>query len=80
MFIRNNGSKLTTFAYGIFQCCAKKRNVFFFYHFPKEFGGRSKQNAVNMKLYINSKMLRAVYLDSFSGFLTLILLSIRSTS
>ena len=65
---------------GFFNVAPKKEMFFFFYHFPKEFGGRSKQNAVNMKLYINSKMLRAVYLDSFSGFLTLILLSIRSTS
>ena len=38
------------------------------------------QNAVNTKLYIDSKILRAVYLDSFSDFLTLILISTRSTS
>ena len=70
MFIRNNRGKLTTFAYGIF----------FFYHFPKEYVGRSIQNAVNTKLYINSKILRAVYLYSFSDFPTLILISARSTS
>ena len=29
MFIRNNRSKLNTFAYGVFKCCAKKRNVFY---------------------------------------------------
>ena len=52
----------------------------FFYHFPKEYVGRSIQNAVNTKLYIDSKILRAVYLDSFSDFLTLILISTRSTS
>ena len=37
------------------------------------------ESAVNKKLYINSKMLRVVYLDSFSDFLTLILISTRST-
>ena len=37
--------------------------LFTFYHFPKEYVGRSIQNAVNTKLYINSKILRAVYLD-----------------
>ena len=61
---------------------AQKKEMFFFYHFPKEYIGRSIQNAVhvNTKLYINSKILRAVYLDSFSDFLTLILISTRSTS
>ena len=54
--------------------------LFFFYHFPKEYVSRSIQNAVNTKLYINSKILRAVYLDSFSDFLTLVLISTRSTS
>ena len=84
MFIRNNCSKLTTFAYGV--SCAKKREMvylfiyLFIYHFPKEYVGWSIQNAVNTKLYINSKILRAVYLDSFSDFLTLILFSTRSTS
>ena len=80
MLIRNNRGKLTTFAYGVSQCCAKKRNVFFFCHFPKEYVGRSIQNAVNTKLYISSKILRAVYLYSFSDFPALILISTRSTS
>ena len=79
MFIRNNRGKLTTFAYGIFNVAPKKTG-FFFYHFPKEYVGRSIQNAVNTKLYINSKILRAVYLYSFSDFPTLILISTRSTS
>ena len=66
---------------GFFNVAPKKeRFFFFFYHFPKEYVGRSIQNAVNTKLYINSKILRAVYLDSFSDFLTLILISTRSTS
>ena len=64
---------------GFFNVAPKKEMVFF-YHFPKEYIGRSIQNAVNTKLYINSKILRAVYLDSFSDFLTLILISTRSTS
>ena len=42
---------------------APKKEMFFIYHFPKEYVGRSIQNAVNTKLYINSKILRAVYLD-----------------
>ena len=79
MFIRNNRGKLTTFAYEVFNV-APKKEMFFFYHFPKEFVGRSIQNAVNTKLYINSKILRAVYLCSFSDFPTLILISTRSTS
>ena len=41
---------------------APKKEMFFIYHFPKEYVGRSIQNAVNMKLYINSNILRAVYL------------------
>ena len=53
---------------------------FFFYHLPKEYVGRSIKNAVNRRLYINGKVLRAVYLDSFSDFLTLIFISTRSTS
>ena len=67
---------------GFFNVAPKKEMFFFFffYHFPKEYVGRSIQNAVNTKLYINSKILRAVYLDSFSDFLTLILISTRSTS
>ena len=67
---------------GFFNVAPKKEMAmgFFFYHFPKEYVGRSIQNAVNTKLYINSKILRAVYLDSFSDFLTLILISTRSTS
>ena len=40
---------------------------------------RMIESAVNKKLYINSKMLRIVYLDSISDFLTLILISTRST-
>ena len=65
-----------------FNVAQKKKGLFiyFFYHFPKEYVGRSIQNAVNTKLYINSKTLTAVYLDSFSDFLTLILISTRSTS
>ena len=51
MFIRNIRSKLTTFAYGVFQCCAKTI-MFFFYHIPKEYVGRSIQNAVNTVSYI----------------------------
>ena len=78
--IRNNRGKLTTFAYEIFNVAPKKKKLFFFYHFPKEYVGRSIQNAVNTKLYINSKILRAVYLYSFSDFPTLILISTRSTS
>ena len=65
---------------GFFNVAPKKEMVylfFFFYHFPKEYVGRSIQNAVNTKLCINSKILRAVYLDSFSDFPTLILISIR---
>ena len=66
---------------GFFNVAPKKRNVFFFfYHFPKEYVGRSIQNAVNTKLYINSKIIRAVYLYSFSDIPTLILISTRSTS
>ena len=70
---------------GIFNVAPTKEMVylfifFFFYHFAKEYVGRSIQNAVNTKLYINSKILRAVYLYSFSDFPTLILISTRSTS
>ena len=65
MFIRNNRSKLNTFAYGVFNV-APKKEMFFIYHFPKEYVGRSIQNAVNTKLYINSKILRAVYLYSYT--------------
>ena len=54
--------------------------IYFFYHLPKEYVGRSIKNAVNTRLYINRKVLRAVYLDSFSDFLTLIFISTRSTS
>ena len=69
MCIRNSRSKLTTLPMGFFNVAPKK-----------EYLGRFIQNAVNTKLYINSKILRAVYLDSFSDFLTLILISTRSTS
>ena len=65
---------------GFFNVVPKKEMCFFFYHFPKEYVGRSIQNAVNTKLSINSKILRVVYLDSFCDFLTLILISTRSTS
>ena len=69
---------------GFFNVLPKKEMVyfffFFFYHFPKEYVGRSIQNAANTKLYINSKILRVVYLDRFCDFLTLILISTRSTS
>ena len=68
---------------GFFNVAPKKEMVYlfiFFYHFPKEYVGRSIQNAVNTKLDINSKILMAVYLDSFSDFQTLILISTRSTS
>ena len=65
--------------YGVFNV-APNKEMFFFYHFPKEYVGRSIQNAVNTKLYVNSKILRAVYLYSFSDFPTLILISTRSTS
>ena len=49
MFIRNNRSKLTTFAYGVFLMLRQKEKwflifVFFFYHFPKEYVGRVIQN------------------------------------
>ena len=54
---------------------APKKEMFFFYHFPKEYVGRSIQNAVNTKLYINSKILRAVYLYSLPDIPTLILIS-----
>ena len=40
---------------GFFNVAPKKEMVYlliFFYHFPKEFAGRSIQNAVNTKLYI----------------------------
>ena len=33
---------------------APKKEMFFIYHFPKEYVGRSIQNAVNTKLYINT--------------------------
>ena len=62
---------------------SQKKNglfIYFFYHLPKECVGRSIKNAVNTRLYINRKVLRAVYLDSFSDFLTLIFISTRSTS
>ena len=62
---------------GFFNVVPKTEMV---YHFPKEYVGRSIQNAANTKLYINSKILRVVYLDSFCDFLTLILISTRSTS
>ena len=70
---------------GIFNVAPTKEMVylfiyFFFYHFAKEYVGRSIQNAVNTKLYINSKILRVVYLYGFSDFPTLILISTRSTS
>ena len=45
---------------------APKKEMFFIYHFPKEYVGQSIQNAVNTKLYINSKILRAVYLYSYT--------------
>ena len=62
---------------GFFNVAPKKEMV---YHFPKEYVGRSIQNAANTKLYINSKILRVVYIDSFCDFLTLIVISTRSTS
>ena len=43
---------------------APKKEMFFIYHFPKENVGRTIQNAVNTKLYVNSKILSAVYLYS----------------
>ena len=49
-----------------FSNVAPKKEMFFIYHFPKEYVGRSIQNAVNTKLYINSKILRAVYLYSYT--------------
>ena len=53
MFIRNNRSKLTILLpMGFFNVAPKKRNVFLFYHFPKEYVGRSIQNAVNTIYYI----------------------------
>ena len=68
---------------GFFNVPPKKEMVYLFIlfnHFPKEYVGRSIQNAANTKLYINSKILRVVYLDSFCDFLTLIVISTRSTS
>ena len=65
---------------GFLNVAPKKKCFFFFYHFPKEYVGRSIQKAVNTKLYVNSKMLRAGYLYSFSDFPTLILISTTSTS
>ena len=49
---------------GFFNVATKKEMVFF-YHFPKEYIGRSIQNAVNTKLYINSKILRQYILIVF---------------
>ena len=51
MFIRNNRSKLTTFAYEVFFMLRQNNNVFF-YHIPREYVGRSIQNAVNTVSYI----------------------------
>ena len=79
MFIRKNRGKLTTFAYGIFNVAPKKK-VFFLPFSKRVYVGRFIQNAVNTKLYINSKILRAVYLYNFCDFPTLILISARSTS
>ena len=62
---------------GFFNVAPKKEMV---YHFPKEYVGRSIQNAVNTKLYMNSKILRAVYLYSLPDIPTLILISTRSAS
>ena len=86
MFVRNNRSKLSTFAYGVFLMLRQKEKWFInflFIIFQKCMSVgpyRMIESAVNTKLYINSKILRAVYLDSFSDFLTLILISTRSTS
>ena len=65
MFIRNNRSKLTTFAYGVFLMLRQKEKWFinfsFFYHFPKEYVGRVIQNdriCCEHELYINSKIIK----------------------
>ena len=40
--------------YGVFNV-APNKEMFFFYHFPKEYVGRSIQNAVNMRKVIHKQ-------------------------
>ena len=66
MFIRNNRSKLTTFAYGVFLMLRQKEKwfinfCFFFIIFQKSMSVgsyRMIESAVNTKLYINSKIIK----------------------
>ena len=66
MFIRNNRSKLTTFAYGFFLMLRQKEKLFinfwfFFIIFQKSMSVgsyRMIESAVNTKLYINSKIIK----------------------